>query len=182
MDPLQWMGAVRMRVQTADKNNTIIHTTPVHQLMYCEAKSCMFVRNKSIKAFLSSNLCFQLKYESSIILLVVSKVVWIRREICTVYKQKQSKAVLNQYISGFCCERTTGDQLFYINYGLNKMAWWICFLQTHSLLLHKMLTDGLEWCGLWCFYQLFGLSFWRHPFTEEDPLVSKWYNAKFLQI
>ncbi len=25
MDPLQWMGAVRMRVQTADKNITIIH-------------------------------------------------------------------------------------------------------------------------------------------------------------
>jgi len=33
------MGAVRMRVQTADKNNTIIHTTPVHQLTSCEAKS-----------------------------------------------------------------------------------------------------------------------------------------------
>ncbi len=28
MDPLQWMGAVRMRVQTADKNIIIIHTTP----------------------------------------------------------------------------------------------------------------------------------------------------------
>ncbi len=25
---------------------------------------------------------------------------------------------------------------------------------------------------------LFGLSFWRHPFTAEDPFVSKWYNAK----
>ncbi len=25
MDPLQWMGAARMRVQTADKNITIIH-------------------------------------------------------------------------------------------------------------------------------------------------------------
>ncbi len=30
----------------------------------------------------------------------------------------------------------------------------------------KMLTDGLEWCGLsWCFYHMLGLSFWRHPFT-----------------
>ncbi len=48
-------------------------------------------------------------------------------------------------------------------------------------------------CGLLgCFYQLFKLSFWQHPFTAEDPwrhsftaedpLVSKWYNAKFLQI
>ncbi len=27
-------------------------------------------------------------------------------------------------------------------------------------------------CGLlWCFYQLFGLSFWQHPFTAEDPSV-----------
>ncbi len=26
------------------------------------------------------------------------------------------------------------------------------------------------------------LSFRRHPFTAEDPLVSKWYDATFLQI
>ncbi len=35
---------------------------------------------------------------------------------------------------------------------------------------------GVVWitCGLlWCFYQLFGLSFWRHPFTAEHPLLSK---------
>ncbi len=50
MDPLQWMGAVRMRVQTADKNITIIHTTPVHQLTSGEDKSW----NKSIvKTFLT---------------------------------------------------------------------------------------------------------------------------------
>ncbi len=40
------------------------------------------------------------------------------------------------------------------------------------------ITSGL----LWCFYQMFGLSFWRHPFTAEDPLLSKWWNATFLQI
>ncbi len=67
-----------------------------------------------------------------------------------------------------------------------KTSWWVCFLQTCSFSRHKTLTDGLE-CGLlvdyyWCFYQLFGLSFWRHPFTAEDPLVSKWCNATFLQI
>ncbi len=27
------------------------------------------------------------------------------------------------------------------------------------------------------FYQLFELSFWRHPFTAEDLLVSKWYKC-----
>ncbi len=38
MDPLQWMGAVR----TADKNITIIHTTPVYQLMYFEVKTYVY--------------------------------------------------------------------------------------------------------------------------------------------
>ncbi len=36
------------------------------------------------------------------------------------------------------------------------------------------LWTGVVWitCGLlWCFYQMFGLSFWRHPFTAEHPLV-----------
>ncbi len=32
------------------------------------------------------------------------------------------------------------------------------------------------------FNQPFGLSFWRHPFTTEHPLLSKWCNATFLQI
>ncbi len=45
------------------------------------------------------------------------------------------------------------------------------FLNTHCIALHKMLTDGLEWCGLlWCFYHLFGLSFWRHPFTANEVM------------
>ncbi len=51
--------------------------------------------------------------------------------------------------------------------------------QTQCFSLYKVLIDGLEWCGLlWSFYQLFGLR--RHPFT--DPLVSKWWNATFLQM
>ncbi len=37
------------------------------------------------------------------------------------------------------------------------------------------ITYGL----LWCFYQLFGLSFWRHPFTAEHPLLRQWCNATF---
>ncbi len=50
-------------------------------------------------------------------------------------------------------------------------------LQTYSFSLQKALTDGLEWCGLlWCFNQLFGLSFWRHP------LVNKWWTAQCFQI
>ncbi len=47
-----------------------------------------------------------------------------------------------------------------------------CFLQT----CHKRLIDGLDsWitCALlWCFHELFGLLFWRHPLTAEDQLMS----------
>ncbi len=39
MYALQWMGAVRMRVQAADKNITIIiHTTPVQSISECLEK------------------------------------------------------------------------------------------------------------------------------------------------
>ncbi len=44
------MGAVRMRVQTADKkhHNKVIHMTPVYQLKSFDVKSCVFVRNEFI--------------------------------------------------------------------------------------------------------------------------------------
>ncbi len=57
------------------------------------------------------------------------------------------------------------------------------YFSSHFNCLKLKGLDGFVFCGLlWCFYQLFGLSFWRHPFTAEDPLVSKWCNATFLQI
>ncbi len=47
----------------------------------------------------------------------------------------------------------------------------------------------MDWGGvdyLWIIVMflsdVFGLSFWRHPFTAEDSLLSKWCNATFLQI
>ncbi len=40
-------------------------------------------------------------------------------------------------------------------------------------------VDYLWIIVMWCLYKLFGLSFWRHPFTAEDPLVNKWCNAIF---
>ncbi len=55
VDPLQSLGAVRMRVQTAEKkhhkNPQVVHMTPVQ-------KSCVFVINKKsiIKTFLTSML------------------------------------------------------------------------------------------------------------------------------
>ncbi len=78
----------------------------------------------------------------------------------TIYKWKQSKIFLNKYAGGFWCERKTGDALFHWrkHHGLwtfwpevtfeVKNALMDFFLQTCSFSLYKMLTDGLEWCGL----------------------------------
>ncbi len=85
MDPLQWMGAIRTRVQTADKNTKIIHTTGVKQ------KICMFVKNKFIvEMFLISNSCFWLKYDSSFCLL------WTHMGRSTSFK---SKCFTDEFIS-----------------------------------------------------------------------------------
>ncbi len=60
------------------------------------------------------------------------------------------------------------------------------FLRNRQIFASQDIIDGLEWCGLLMdivmFLSAVGLSFWRHPFTAEDPLVSKWCNATFLQI
>ncbi len=54
------------------------------------------------------------------------------------------------------------------------------FLQTHSFSHDSnWLTESMVY--LWIIMMLL-LLFWRHPFTADDPLVSKWCNAKFLQI
>ncbi len=59
------------------------------------------------------------------------------------------------------------------------------FLKNIQLFTSQNINWGTESRGLlvdYCFSQLFGLSFWRHPFTTNDPLVSKWCNDTFLQI
>ncbi len=37
------------------------------------------------------------------------------------------------------------------------------------------------WTGVMWIIVVF-LSFWRHPFTAEDPFMNMWLNATFLQI
>ncbi len=149
LDLLQWMGAIRMRVQTSDKNITIIHNmTPVHQLMSCEVKSCMFLRNNSSLRY--CNFKSSSEYHNSTSKVQNSLPTYLFRTILDCF-----------CFDGFI----TNTQLF-----TSQDVNWL---------------TGVEWiiCGLlWCFYQPFGLSFWRHPFTAENPLVSKWCNAKFLQI
>ncbi len=140
MDPLQWMGAVRMRVQTADKNITIIHTV----FTSCEMKSCH---------------CFWLKYESFVL---VSFDVRGQRDghfphwlwiIDSYFVQKQQDKV-----------KTT--------------------LMIYLFLKNRQLCTSQDiYCVDHCDVFISSLdSFWRHPFTAEDPLVSKSCNATFLKI
>ncbi len=61
------MGAIRMRVQTADKS-----TTPVHQLMSYEAKCYAFVTNQfTSKTFLTSNCGLGLKYDENTLSIIL---------------------------------------------------------------------------------------------------------------
>ncbi len=74
----------------------------------------------------------------------------------------------------------TGDALFtggrvIMDYGL------IFELKTSYVDLFQLLSspDVNWWTGvgglLWCFYQLFGLSFWRHPFTSIAETLMQWH-------
>ncbi len=110
--------------------------------------------------FLTSNFCFWLNYESYIynihfpsekVILSMEKYS-MHMQTKHVYKPKTPDSLI------------TDTQLF----PSQDVNWWM--------------WDVWITCGsLWCFYQLFGLSFWRHPFTADDPLVSKWCNVTYLQ-
>ncbi len=90
MDALQWMGAVRMRVQTA-------HSNPHHS-----SQSVNILRRQKL------HVCKKQIHQD----IEKSGLVWIRRENCTdrtVYKSKQSKTALNKYVAGYWCERQDMD-------------------------------------------------------------------------
>ncbi len=80
MDALQWMGPVRMRVQTANKNIAIIHKYSTWWVYQVKVKSCMFVGNKPSVSLL-------LKYESSIHKIALSS----EKEILTEFKEKDAQ-------------------------------------------------------------------------------------------
>ncbi len=97
--------------------------------------------------------------------------------------------VLYKYVGEFSCERTIGDGLFPWEALLWNMAPYFglndVFVYYKHAAFHFTRHTLMDWrCVDYCyvFISCFGLSFWRHPFTAKDPLVSKWYNAKFLQI
>ncbi len=109
--------------------------------------------------------------------------IWIRREIC-IKQRFQAQNSFKQVCGWILMWKTTGNLLFHCGEALlwimhsylgQKQQCNDGFVSYKQLLaLHKMWTDGLEWCGLlWCFYQLCGLSFWWYPFTTEHPFLSR---------
>ncbi len=111
MDPLQWMGPVRMRVQTADENIPIIHkhhdSSPLMNIMWSkELHICMKqIHHWDVFNFKALLLA---KYESSIHIITFSSRLSQERNIHRS-SPTQSKTVLNKYFNRFWCERTVGE-------------------------------------------------------------------------
>ncbi len=146
------MGATRIRVQTADKNITIIqliHMTHVYQLISWSKKLHVSKKQTHHNIFLS---------ESG------ERCAWIKHCLQT----KPAQNVLNKICCRFSCERTTGGSVIIMDSHFGQKRHWL------------MDWSHMDYCEV--FNLLFLLSFWWHPFTAEDPLVSKWCNAKFLQL
>ncbi len=82
----------------------VIHTTPGHQLMSCEMKSCVFVRNKSIIKTLTSN---KSSFYNTVFFGKKKKKIQERNmhRSSTVY----TKSVLNKYVGEVWCQRTIGE-------------------------------------------------------------------------
>ncbi len=86
----------------------------------------------------------------------------------TIYKWTQTKTVIDKYVNWFWCERTTADIIFHWSKRYNalwagilarmdslklikfkvKLVFFYLFFLSCSFLIHKMLIDGLELCGL----------------------------------
>ncbi len=67
-----------------------------------------------------------------------------------------------------------------------RLLWWICFLQTYSLSLHKMLINGLVLCGLLVVYCNVFISCLDSHSDGTHPLQSTHWsnrrNATFLKM
>ncbi len=168
MDALQWMGAVRMRVQTADKNITIIHTTPVHKLISYEAKRCVFEERKKIHQDV-----YTFKLWSIILISHLNQ----------ERNMQRSSTVQNKCVDWCWCERTTGDGHFH----LRKSFYWlwthnlarsdgskinalmmICFLQTQIFTSH-----GINWwTGVVWIIVMFLSAVWTLILTA--PIPCRW--------
>ncbi len=147
------------------KNITIIHMTPVMQkLRVCYKSIVKDIFNFFNFSFYPAKL--RVPYPEYCFLQWNSCLASIRREMCT-------DQTLSKVSNGgeFWGERITFRILRIETFSLEEAWLWIMdclklkcliggFVSYKHAAFHKMLTDGLESCGLlWCFYQQFGLSF-----------------------
>ncbi len=127
----------------------------------------------------------------SIILLYSVKQVIFRKKYTQISENKQDKAVQNH------CKQISWWILMW-HFSLKEVLLWITasmdsgILATGNGLQLKYLNNGFVSCKReschfprhelmdWIRVDYFRL--WRHPFTSEDPMVSKWCNANFLKV
>ncbi len=118
MDPLEWMAVIRMRVQTADKNISIIHTTTVDQLTSWEVKSCIFAMNKSIKIFESIHFFF---YSDKVALSESGE------KYAQIKHRLKSNTVLNKYVT---LQEVNWTRDMWITC---RLLWFVIFLDSHCI-------------------------------------------------
>ncbi len=150
MDPLQWMGAVRMRVQSADKNH---HNNPLHsstsitiwseKLHICKKQIHQDIVYFKPKFWLKWDL-----YSQHWFLLWKSRLVWIRREICKEQASFTSKIIVRgKQRMDFFHWRKHYYELSHIlarSNGLKMSQWYICLWKP----LFSSQDYGLKWCRL----------------------------------
>ncbi len=135
----------------------INHSRPSVNVLRSEKLLCLQETNPSLKQFITSYCCFWLIYLSLNHNSSSSEghLFWCRRDNFCYWRK--------------CYGLWTG--ILIVNNSLKwKMSWWIYYK------LFRLLVD---YCDV--FISCLD-SFWRHPFTAEEPLVSKWCNATFLKI
>ncbi len=152
-----------MGVQTANKNITIIHkcthfSPPIvlwskkrHVCKSIKSIPCCALISKSTRIFVEN--CFELFFACKFCL------------ICAYFSPQWDKMT-------FSLEKAWIEDSF----ELKNILIMYLFLTSKQLFASQDISwwTGVLWvtCGLlWCFYQLFKFSCWRHPFTAEDPFV-----------
>ncbi len=139
-------------------NITIIHTTPVHQLTYCKAKSSLFVWNKSIVLF-SNKTSIHFSSEK----VVLSE--FTRESVIIYYKH-----TFLSRIDGLKLKHLNDGTVFDKHAALasRHVNWWIRVLR----------ITFVYYCDV--FNQLFGLILTAPIHCRET--TGEWCNATFLQI
>ncbi len=142
MDPLKWKGAIKMKVQTADKKKS--------HLVKSEKPSPVVLSHQNyLELFQTVFNCKHFSPDSDETTLLLEKAIWIE-DLYFSQPRSNSLKLKTHYVS---CKHTAFNSCY---------CHWS---HVHYMSITVML------------YQLFGLPFWRHPFTAEDPLVTSPYDV-----